>query len=135
MLKELLIMLSGDSIMSEAELAAKLGVSIEALRGMLEQLVNLGFLEKTDAASMETARSSTARGGTVARTGAGPAEGKRASASDRTCASSSGCCAESASLLGLGGCSACPMHGSCHKKLGAAYSLTAKGKAAALESR
>jgi|GEM_PF-7067169 len=133
MLKELLIILSKESVWSEAELASKLGVSIEVLRGMLGQLVALGFLEKTDAASVEAAQQGSPAAAPSARTEA-EKRGVRASASDRSCASSSGCCAESASLLGLGGCSACPMHGSCHKRLGAAYTLTAKGKASAREN-
>ena len=105
MLRKLLSLMSGSSLLTESELADKLGVGLGEVEGMLAHLVELGYVEDL-AATMAAA----------------PAAGTPSS-----CADAEGC-PEGRRIRS--GCAACPIRGACHG--GAAhkvYSLTEKGKA------
>jgi len=109
MLRRLLSLMSGSSLLTEAELADSLGVSLGEVEGMLAHLVELGYVEDL-AATMAVAA----------------AAGAPASCADAEGARLRG------GLAGGSGCRGCPMRGACHG--GAArrvYSLTGKGRAAA----
>jgi hypothetical protein len=106
MLRRLLSLMSGSSLLTEAELADKLEVSLGELEGMLAHLVELGYVEDL-AATMSAASAGVAS--------CADAEGARLRGG----------------LAGGSACRGCPMRGSCHG--GAArkvYSLTPKGRAA-----
>ena len=106
MLRKLLSLMSGSSLLTEAELADKLGASLGEVEGMLAHLVELGYVEDLAA--------------TMAAT---PSAGAPSS-----CADAVGC-PEGQRIRS--GCAGCPMRGACHG--GAAhkvYSLTPKGRAA-----
>jgi hypothetical protein len=105
MLRKLLSLMSGSSLLTESELADKLGASLGEVEGMLAHLVELGYVEDL-AATMAAA--SAAGAGSSCADAAGCQEGRRVRS----------------------GCAGCPMRGACHG--GAArkvYSLTPKGRA------
>lgn len=113
MLRRLLSLMSGSSLLTEAELADSLEVSLGELEGMLAHLVELGYVEDL-AAAMSAASS------------ASPGSGAPASCADAEGARLRG------GLSGGSGCRGCPMRCSCRgASARRVYSLTEKGRAAA----